>query len=313
MRRTLLFQVFFFSVFCLTTAAGCAKNKNGSTPTVPDNGPLLDLLRPKYDLYESLAKGKQDASGFILTEECDSLLFSALLGTGRLPVAVENARNDSGTWHRRPLNYEPCYPDHSASSISRDMFLGLFFFIWENKRRELAEQIFDYGEAHSWKMGDGDATRTVLSPGLQATLAEIIARLGGADHKVYRAIPVLFTEGGRGFEAHLDVLHILLRGELFGFISDQNLKVVRSHAGRNARNGFFAYVDAKFSGGDQTKALESLLDEALFPPDRLPTTADHSEAYLWQRELGADWEPAEGDAKEHTGADFYFLASQLLK
>lgn len=297
----------FFAMLTIS----CGEKKKVADPS-PSNEELLAALAPKYDLYEEFLEEKRDINGFVHTESCDALLFSALAGTGRLNLTAEVARDEVGAWHRRPLDYPACYPDLSQSTISKDMFLGLFFYIWHKERRDLAEQIFDYGEANGWNMGEGDETRTRLSPGLQATLAEIIARLGGEDKKTYRAFPVIFTDINRGFAAHLDVLHILLRGELFGFVTSENLNIVKSHLSRNDRNGFYAYVYHKFTDGIQTQAISSLMDETLFPADRLPTTADRKEEYLWQREPEKDWEPEAGEPREHPGADFYFLASQLF-
>jgi len=304
--------LYFFGLLMALTlvSGGCRKNKKADP--APGTDELLETLRPKFDLYRQLVASKQDVNGFIGYDACDSLLFSSLIGAGGLPVAVETARDSNGAWFRRPLSYEPCFPNNSASTISKDMFLGLFFYIWHNKRRELAEQIYSYGQDNNWKMGEGDFTRVVLSPGLQATLAEIIARLGGKDHKATRAIPILFTDRNRGFAAHLDVLHILLRGEMLGSVGQESLRIVNSHLSRNAQNGFFAYVSHKFSDGDQSQAVNVLLDPGLFPNDRLPTNQDHKEPYLWQRELGDDWLPSTEPLAEHPGADFYFLASQLF-
>jgi len=298
-------------LFLVLAALGCGKRSKKADPA-PGSDELLETLRPKFELYRGFVAGKQDADGFINFQECDALLFSSLIGAGGLPVSVEKARDTDGTWYRRPLTYEPCFPGNSASSISKDMFLGLFMFIWHNKRLELAEQIYSYGEAHNWKMGEGDFTRVHLSPGLQATLAEIIARLGGENHKLTRAIPVIFTDSNRGFAAHLDVLHILLRGEMFGSVSADNLRIVESHLSRNVQNGFFAYVYHKFVDGNQSQAIGVLLDPGLFPNDRLPTNQDHKEPYLWQREFDDDWQPSADPLVEHAGADFYFLASQLF-
>ncbi|MCJ7521001.1 MAG: hypothetical protein MUP21_02090 [Dehalococcoidia bacterium] len=305
-----LLCLFGFLMIITLLSGGCRKNKKADP--APGTDELLETLRPKFVLYHDLVVWEQDPDGFIGYDACDSLLFSSLIGAGGLPVSVEKARDADGAWFRRPLTYEPCYPGNSASSISKDMFLGLFVYIWHNKRLELAEQIFSYGAAHNWKMGEGDFTRVVLSPGLQATLAEIIARLGGEDHKIIRAIPVIFTDSNRGFAAHLDVLHILLRGEMIGSVGQESLRIVNSHLSRNAQNGFFAYVSHKFTDGDQSQAVSVLLDQSLFPDDRLPTSEDHKEPYLWQRELGDDWLPSTEAVTQHPGADFYFLASQLL-
>lgn len=275
---------------------------------------LRDKVQDKYGLYLSASKSHQDADGFIDTDHCDSLLFSGLYGAAGADVNIEAARDATGKWHRRPLAHPECFPKDSQSEISRDMYLGLLWYIWEYQRLDLAEDLFAYGEENNWIMGEGLVSRTYFTPGLQATLAELIYRLGGENHYVYRSTPQSYAKND-GFAAHLDALHILLRAKMMGEIEDKALEIVAYNYNRMPSNPLFAYAYHLYVDGDQTYTMGILLNEAYFPADRLPTTHDRCESWLSQRDVGPDWEPCGLDqsAKEHSGGDFLFVANLLLK
>jgi hypothetical protein len=65
----------------------------------------------------------------------------------------------------------------------------------------------------------------------------------------------------------------------------------------------------KYRDGNQQQAIDILLDESLFPSDRLPTARDNRcEEYLWQRDDDPkDWGPCDSD-RVHDGVDFLFAA-----
>jgi hypothetical protein len=191
------------------------------------------------------------------------------------------------------------------------MFVGLLHYIYANKRLDLANDLLNYGEQHAWIMGQGELSRTTFVPGMQATLAEIIFRLNGENHNILRSIPQVYSQNV-GFAAHLDMLAILLRGELVGAITDKETQIVEYNYRRVPGNAFYAYMYHKYADGNQSEAESILLDPNLFPPDRLPTSADHCEPYIWQRELGDDWKPC-SNGKTHPGADFLYVAGLLLK
>jgi len=288
---------------------GCGrKGEPQKTSHVPDR---QALVMEKVKTYLALGPSVQDADGFIDYTHCDSLLFSGLYAVGGATVNMDAARDAEGRWHRRSLNQPPCYPEGSKSTISRDMFLGLLWYIWEYQRLDLAEALFAYGEAHDWVMGEGDISRIYFTPGLQATLAEIIFRLGGEDHYAYRAIPQSWAKN-TGFAAHLDALHILLRGELTGSIEEKALEVLQYNYTRAPENALFSYAWHRYSDGDQSETYSRLLNEAWWPADRLPTSADRCEGWITQRDPGTDWEPCDG-GKTHSGGDFLFVARLLLR
>jgi hypothetical protein len=159
-----------------------------------------------------------------------------------------------------------------------------------------------------------DISRTYFAPNLQATLAEVIYRLGGTNKVSYRGIPQTYVQN-TGFAAHLQLLHILLRADLTGGIENTALQVVKYNYNRSPQNPLFAYAYHRYVDGDQTETQDILLIETLFPNNRLPTSHDRCEPWLSQRDGGKDWEPCDLDkeARIHSGGDFLFVAYLLNK
>lgn len=271
-------------------------------------------LNDKYQRYLELLPMTQDEHGFIDSYECDSLLFTGL--TGCLPdVSVDiDKAFDSKTnlWHRRPVS-KSCYPDHSKSTISRDMLLGLAWYCYYNNRKDIVEQVINYAFSNWGIMGEAK-TKTVLigrcfiGPGLLATYAWILYKLGGKDYWWLRMIPADFGYGLKGFQAHLQVLHILLRYKLTGKLSRGSRAKIAKHVKREPRNPLFLYVD-----GQSGLAKDMLMTEEWWPSDRLPTRADRKSNWLPMRDYGSDWKPSDVDpGRTHSGGDFLFVAGLIL-
>lgn len=306
MRWLALFSLIFL------VSCGMFTKKSDQKKDITPIDVKIQLLN-KFNKYKELVKKHQDENGFILTDECDSLLFSSLLATAIDGINITAAKDTDGKWYRRPLQYPNCYPDGSASEISRDMLMGGLLFMWKSKNLELLEELFDYGKDHNWVMGEGDVSRTYFTPGLQSTLTELIYRLGGNDEPGYRNIPQVWSKNN-DYMGHLDLLHLLLRGEALGSLTEQQIELLQWHSQRSPRNALVQYLLAKYTTGDYSKAISILMDAKLFPALRLPTNRDRSTEWLWQRDENSDWEPKlEGDEVEHTGGDFLFIGGLILQ
>lgn len=269
----------------------------------------IQQLKKKHELYSELCQSTEmDKNGFVDYKYCDSLLFSCLtnIGIGK-KFNVRAAQDKSGAWLRRPLEHGSCWPEGSGSSISRDMFTGLIFYIWRSKDLDLANELFDYGQKNNWIMGQGDVARIYFTPRLQATLSEIIYRLGGKNRFIRRHIPQMFTKT-EGFAAHLDVLHMRLREELLG--KQIYKKMYKYHANRQPQNPLF-----KILAGQYQSALNLLLDDKYFPNNRLPNTKDRRESWITQRDMD-NWHyapvPEDEPTVNHHGGDFLFASHLLL-
>lgn len=269
----------------------------------------LDALAKKRDLYLSLAGTVQDRHGFIEADTGDSLLFTGLYGAAGLDVDITAARDATGQWFRRGTDNLPV----AASTISRDMLLGLMWYCWRRSRLDLAECLWWYGSRHSWVMGQGDASRTYMTPDMQSTLAEMIYRMGGPNRRLSRAIPHVWPTGLTDYELHLEVLHIQLRSELLGGISENMAHALDYAFARNPSNPLFAAVRYKHRAGNQgVTTLTDLSDKRLWPDDRLPTSRDRAEPWVVQRDPGPDWQPTDKQpVRTHSGGDFCFVVSIL--
>jgi hypothetical protein len=293
---------------------GCGHSNKPSPPQAR----LADQLLVKYNKYKELYKEEQDKYGFIESSHCDALLWTGLLGSV-LPEGIDitAARLWDGRWTRRPLfdGRDTCYPGGSRSSISRDMFTGLMWYMWRNKRLDLAEDLWQYGKANDWVMGKGAASRIVFMPGNQADLAEMIYRLGGKNRPISKNIPQFRTKN-TGFPAHLDALAILLRAEMLGEMDKSSLALMKHHSERVPENSFFSYIYHKYTDGNYDQAIKTMLNEKYFPSDRLPTKGDRWETWLWQRDPGVWWDKVpnapDQEGIKHAGGDLLFVAHLIL-
>ena len=288
------------------------------THTTDEN--KIQQLSEKRELYRQHMADMTDHNGFVLYYECDSTLFSGLVGCDpKVAVNLEAAIDLTGAWTRRPVDArgcDTCYPQHSKSSISRDMFVGVLWYIWHNKRLDLAEDIYAYGEKNSWIMGKGAASRIVFSPGLRSILAEIIYRLGGKNRPIVRSIPHFVTKNN-GFAAHLEVLTSGLRADLLGGADKQILDTLEYHALRQPHNALFNFFYHQYTSTNQDWSIGLLMDEKHFPNSRLPERKDRKEFWLFQRdEDDSGWLPDQKSEKHphpvHAGADLVFLSHLIL-
>jgi hypothetical protein len=285
-------------------AFGCSAAKD-----IPASPTDIDRIESKLSRYIEYASHHADAHGWV-ERSCDGLLFNSLYGVGGGTVDIEKAMSVQGKWHRSTTH--DCWPDRSGSSISRDMLLGLFIWIWQHGRLDLIEQTISYGENHRgtlgwWIMGEGDKNRTVMRPNFMGTAYELMFHLGGLDHKD-RNNKQLWTPV-KGYARNLQALHVWFRYLLTNRKSPLGYHLIGKYARTDDRNALFCAVI-----GDGICVASSLLDTSLFPDDRLPSSADRCEPYLWQRDQhGNDWKPCPEEGRIHPGIDFIIAATVYLQ
>lgn len=280
----------------------CSKSEKKESSLAPD--PLL----AKRDLYLSLQSQALNEHGYA-HEKCDSVGFTALcLASGGCPKADLFKSEDNGRWYRSPE--KDCFDKgESQSDFSKDMALMLFVQFYKSKDLPALARFKAYVEENKYVMGRPIDTaegisRVLMSPGLILTMEKLYKHLSGSWSGTpipveNKAIPVI----NRGFQAHLDVLKIWLDGELDGTTDDIADFVLRSQVDRQPKNALFQAAYHAYRDGDQTKAQEILMDESLFPSDRLPSTKERCEEYIFQRDYGDDWKPCE-EFEVHDGVDF---------
>lgn len=311
-------------VFLLLFSVGCGwiqslKKEKKERPDTKEDARIVDVLS-KFQLYNSKIESHRDIDGFILTDACDSLLFSSLLVAVGKNVNLRAAIKD-GVAFRRPLTYVPCYPGFSRSSMSRDMLIGLLWGIWATKDKALLSEFMNKTLDNHGKLGEGAAETLLVTPALWATMGDMDERLNGKKHPILQSYPQSWSVPVRGFEAHLRMLHIQLRYEVTGKVGNSERAALAAIASAEPNNALAQALIAQHSTGDFGPAIDALLNNQWWPSDRLPTSNDRREPWLTQRSyleedgsISSNWLPSTPDKPftEHTGGDFLFAAWIVL-
>lgn len=247
----------------------------------------------KAELYKSLSKGWAHQGG------CDSLGFTSLckLSGGCGEAVITDAEGEPGRWYRNPG--KECYPSNSKSDISKDMFIMLLPYLYASGDKQNIQEIYDYGQKNGWVMGRGYLSRTYLTPPIVLLLQQMLG-LWGVETPTKEVTKA-------GFEKHLDAIYLINKWMVNKSIDSLQLAQIKQYKEENPSNALMQAIYHKFSDGDQSDAIAILLDESLFPRDRLPTAKDRCEEYLWQRDYGDDWKPCDSD-KVHDGVDYLVAA-----
>ncbi len=274
-----------------------------SNPGSPDpvfHAPLL----AKITHYKDLSAGEQDVHGFINSDQCDSLLFSALLAVARNEeIDLTAARADDGQWFRRPSK-DCLATGASKSTISRDMLLGVILYGLHFKDADLIERLWDYGSDNGWSMGEGLFDRTQFTPAMIGLLAQVRYKLTGKEHlsmhfpQTYNTTP--------GYTTHLSLLKLTVRGKL-GKLSAVERYVLDSIKTQNPTNPLAQALFAKHTGGEYVAAVTHLM---LWPED-LPTNEDWCDEWKTQRAPNDKSRFPCDEPKTHSGGAFLFAAGIL--
>jgi len=183
----------------------------------------------------------------------------------------------------------------------------LFPFLFMSGDQANLNEIYIYGKSKGWVMGRGPISRTIITPPIILSLQIMINRVEPIP--LPREIPeprVLLVKAG--FEKHLDVVNWYSQTLVKGNMDLTDYEQLRKYTEEQPRNALMAALYHKYKTGDQSRTISILLDESLFPSDRLPTPRDRCEEYLWQRnDDPKDWGPCDKDGS-HDGVDFLLAA-----
>ena len=197
--------------------AGCSHYKKDKKPQ-PAQHFDIEALAAMHELYLSLESDAWDEFGFNKAH-CDALQATALQVASGGKADLFQARDQDGRWWRTPKR-DCLSSGRSKSTISGDMFLGLMVALWAKQDWDATNKIIEYGEEYGWVMGEHDGSidgqrRAILSPGLIATLRDMRWVMEGSEK---RDNTPQFWNKLDGFEAHLQALHIMLRGYIDGAV-----------------------------------------------------------------------------------------------
>jgi hypothetical protein len=186
------------------------------------------------------------------------------------------------------------------------MLLGLIWYAWSQRDLPLLEDLYQYGEENNWVMGGGDIARTGMRT-LRGTLAAAIHKLGGPHRPAAELITDPQLAPKTGYEAHLQILSILLRGEIYGEIPQRHLFIINSLATNSPDSPIMQAAAARWLGGKYVgRFLAAARNWTYFPADRLPTSADRCIDWATQQKNPADWAPCPEEGRIHSGGDLLF-------
>ena len=187
------------------------------------------------------------------------------------------------------------------------MLLGVILYAVHFNEVKILDDLWNYGEANKWVMGEGVIDRTLFTPSMIALLAEARYRLSGKDVAIRHLGQTYDTTPG--YRTHLSILKMVIKSKL-GTLSrwdKRSLKIIKD---KNPNNPLVLAMYTKHIGGNYNAAISQLLAD--FPDDRLPTSDDWCSE--WRTQLKANdtaLKPC-ADGHEHSGGDFLFVAGIIL-
>jgi hypothetical protein len=183
------------------------------------------------------------------------------------------------------------------------MAVMLLAYIAYTDDHDAATRFKNYGNMHAWIIGRGPISRTLMTPPIISIVHKMSGAFEGKPTAPYK------QETSRGYEDHLDAVWALLNAMVYDGMPKNLLEKVTDHASDQPRNALFSAIKNRWTTGNQADVIGILLDETIFPKDRLPTSKERCEEYLWQRDqAGDDWRPCPSEGKTHDGVDFLIAA-----
>lgn len=250
----------------------------------------INDLSIKNDGWLERANELRNKENSWLVTDCDGMLWTSLyfssLNVSQGNIFVAEYPDYPGRFARRDIN-DPC-----SVSWSRDMGIGLMTYAFFSGDVSLLERHANYGENNYWKMGEPLSDGRVLyTPGMQGLLYTLIKALGGpASTLAY--LPDVYPSGFDDYEAHIQVLKIMLRGEAGKIlkeadsipadsesdetlsnednqntiayklnISDTMFKRLKEHHEREQYNPFYSVVYHRYKDGDFSEAINLLMND----------------------------------------------------
>jgi hypothetical protein len=244
--------------------------------------------------------------GWFHHNKCDAILFDALRHVALNEEFDIERANNQGMWLRRPPECGDC-----GATTSRDMLIGIMVYIHHFKRADLAQELWDYGVKHNWKMGNETEhpnTRVWATPNIIFTLAAIKNKLTGSKN-ILGYLPIYPLSTAEGYPSHLTALLINLRGDIKGSINFYEKSILRKLAEINPNNPLILALCAKWLGNSAFRALSVRILEKTWPQDRLANTLDWGEEWYTQRkENDKNLKPdLAAPLKDHCGGDLLYV------
>jgi len=232
----------------------CSREKPKQQPTFDEK---VQAVTEKLEDLKIQADHFVDENGWPVSESCDAMLWAGKYCTAFPDYVDITAAEIDGKFFRTPA--KSCLDDfRSASTFSRDMSMGLLSCLVAKKDLEAIERHIEYGETHSWVMGEGPLSRTAYSPSLIG-LWHKAARNLGHDYNVVE-VGNLYPSGLIDYQAHLQVMDIYLRHKLVGFITQPMINRLNEHGERKPNSVFYKTMQ-KLYLGELSEPINLCLDD----------------------------------------------------
>lgn len=285
----------------LLILACCGKNKSSeSSVAFPE-------IQQKASLYCNLSKSEYDRNRYVV-EECDGAGFTSLysLACGNNGVYLSEFQAENGEMYRNPN--KDCYPSRSKSGFSKDHVLMRLVAAVGQGDKQWPKSFLEFATSNNGFFCDGIDAETKISRCLISPfLAEYLSKAKGDSALLAESDDAWFEKSG--FEAHLHVLGIWVKGKLDGSIPDVDLSYLKAYAKREPLNALYQSMAYRYGivGAD---AVVASFDNSHWPSDRLPSSKEHCSGYLFQRDMTSakDWEPCPDENQEYSGTDYSFAA-----
>ena len=235
-----------YLIFAIVFCFACGNRKDGGAA---DATPSFQDLQIKRDRIVAQIPSIADKYGFI-SDKCDSATFtSSLAAFSTYTVDLHQIEPVPGKYVRNP---ESCYPDGSASETSLDVYLGVLHNIWSKQDKTALKRVIDYGNTHTWIMGQGplDLTNIVALVPIIQDMRDKMSLKGDDD-----AIPAL-----DGYRGDIAAMIVLLHGRVTGTINEAEFQTLNYLVTNFPENPLYQTIYHRFNDGDYSETVKAFTD-----------------------------------------------------
>lgn len=270
---------------------------------------LFQDIEAKAGMYCELSKPEYEAKKWVV-DECDGAGFTSLYalacGSNGVDLSVFQASNNE--MYRNPQH--DCYPTRSKSGFSKDHVLMRLVAAVGQGDKEWPKSFLEFATSNNGFFCDAvDNTTKFSRCFLSPFLIEYLSKAKGGSSLLEEKYSDDAWGEKEGFEAHLHVLGIWIKGKLDGSISNVDLSYLEAYAKREPMNALYQALAYRYEKASRDSVV-SAFDNGHWPSDSLPSSATHCSDYLFQRDMKStkDWEPCPDENKIYSGTDYSFAA-----
>lgn len=282
----------------------------------------LEMVKAKADLYISKQSKVADKLGWI-GPKCDSLFYTALMtasGGAYAKVELGEDKTQPGKWYRD--NLHECFSNRvfgktpsATSTIDEANFLGLLFWAQQKREAKKLENIIVYSELSNWQVGEAIDPETAwvdtkIKTNLQSTV--FLVRDTVAGRAAAKDQWQLYDTDSIGTKAFNEGLEIYMRIVANKKATKEEKNWFKFHHNRQPKNPFYAAVYGVLENTRKNQAVDILMDESVFPSDRLPSSANRCADFILNVDSNdPSMKPCSKARRKHTGLDLILVHAIL--